>query len=324
MLNGYEFHKTEMGIKVKLSLVVPCFNEENNVIPFFDAVKSAFDGKIESYEVIFVNDGSRDNTLKKLKELYSREKCARVISFSRNFGKEAAILAGLRSAVGEYTAIIDADLQQLPETVLEMVRILDEKPECDCVAAYQDKRRENPFLKISKFLFYKLMNGVCDVKLHADASDFRTFRKNMREAILSLPEKSRFSKGIFAWVGFNTEYLPYIAGKRFSGKSAWSIKKLFRYSMDGITDFSVSPLKIPTACGIFSVILAVIWFLVMLVMGRVTSFSGEIILDAILFLWGLSSVFIGIIGTYIAKNHTEIKDRPAYIIKECLNHDDEK
>ncbi len=301
---------------MKLSLIVPCYNEVNNVRPFFEACRSAFSGEIGSYEVIFVNDGSGDGTEAELLKLHAEEKCVSVITFSRNFGKEAAMLAGLEKAGGEYISIIDADLQQKPETVLEMVRILDDDPGYDCVAAYQEKRREGIFKKVAKSLFYKLINRMGEVKLHPDASDFRTFRRCVAEAILSLPEYHRFSKGIFSWVGFETYYLPYVADKRNSGKSTWSLRKLFRYSVDGITDYSVSPLKIPARAGILAIAASAVYFIVKLISGTLTEFSNGVLFALILLLWGIMCIFIGIVGTYVSKDYTENKRRPKYIIKD--------
>ena len=195
---------------MKLSLVVPCYNEAENVAAFQDAVIGAFKNCGYDYEIVFVNDGSRDATLHNLKKLYAAQKCpVKVVSFSRNFGKEAGIYAGMQHAVGEYTALIDADLQQRPEIVRDMVKILDEQPDYDVVAAYQDRRREGKFLSLFKKAFYTIINKLSDVPLHADASDFRTFRRSVAESILQIGEYHRFSKGIFAWVGYSTCFIPY-------------------------------------------------------------------------------------------------------------------
>ena len=197
---------------MKLSLVVPCYNEEENVAAFQKAVMHAFQGCGYAYEIIYVDDGSSDQTLPELEKLYAAQDCpVSVISFSRNFGKEAGLYAGLSRAKGDYISLIDADLQQRPELVREMVEILDAKPEFDIVAAYQDKRGDGKVLTFFKENFYRLINQLSTVKLRPDASDFRTFRRKVAESILALPEYHRFSKGIFAWVGYNTCYInPFI------------------------------------------------------------------------------------------------------------------
>ena len=224
---------------MRLSLVVPCYNEAENVAAFQEAVIGAFAGCGYDYEIVFVNDGSRDATLHNLKKLYAAQTCpVKVISFSRNFGKEAAIYAGMEHAEGEYISLIDADLQQRPEIVAQMVQILEDKPDCDVVAAYQDRRGEGKVLSFFKKSFYSVINHLSDVKLRSDASDFRTFRRSVRDSILDLAEYHRFSKGIFAWVGYNTEFIPYTACERHSGTTKWNFWKLLNYAIEGIVGFS--------------------------------------------------------------------------------------
>ena len=227
---------------MKLSLVVPCYNEEENVAAFQQAVIDAFQNCGYSYEIIFVDDGSSDGTLTQLEALYRNQACpVSVVSFSRNFGKEAGLYAGLRHAKGAYISLIDADLQQRPELVRQMVEILEAQPEYDIVAAYQDKRGDGKVLSFFKEGFYSLINRLSTVKLRPDASDFRTFRRKVAESILALPEYHRFSKGIFAWVGYDTCFIPYTACERAAGTTKWSFKKLFRYAIDGIIGFSTAP-----------------------------------------------------------------------------------
>ena len=215
---------------MKLSLIVPCYNEAENVAAFQAATIQAFDGCGYDYELIFVDDGSKDATLHNLKKLHAEQKCpVKVVSFSRNFGKEAGLYAGLSHADGEYISLIDADLQQRPEIVRNMVQILDEKPEIDVVAAYQDRRRESKVLSFFKKSFYAIINKLSTVKLQPDASDFRTFRRSVAESILELGEYHRFSKGIFAWVGYETEFIPYTACERAAGTTKWnSVSPLLR------------------------------------------------------------------------------------------------
>lgn len=308
---------------MKLSLVVPCYNEEDNVELFYQEVKRCFQDKISDYEVIFVNDGSQDNTMKKLKEIYkNREKDnVKVIGFSRNFGKEAAIYAGLKNALGEYTAIIDADLQQRPQVVLSMVEILEKEETYDCVAAFQEKRNEGVVLSFFKRAFYRIINMVADTKFVSGASDFRCFRQNMRSAIISMSEYHRFSKGIFSWVGFETKYIPYKAEQRNSGTSKWSFRKLYKYGMDGILSFSIAPLKLATYVGTICAFLALVYmFIVFLqkLMFGINVPGHATVVTLILFMGGTQLFFLGILGEYISKMYIQEKNRPIYITKETF------
>ena len=235
---------------MKLSLVVPCYNEAENVAAFQEAVYTAFQDCLYDYEIVFVNDGSHDATLHNLKKLYRDQKCpVKVISFSRNFGKEAAIFAGMQHASGEYICLIDADLQQRPEIARQMVQILDEQPQYDVVAAYQDRRGEGKILSLFKKCFYSIINKLSDVTLRSDASDFRTFRRSVRDSIMELAEYHRFSKGIFAWVGYETCFIPYTACERLAGKTKWSFRKLLNYAIEGIIGFSTAPLRMSSCLG---------------------------------------------------------------------------
>jgi glycosyltransferase involved in cell wall biosynthesis len=308
---------------MKLSLVVPCYNEEENVELFYTEVNKCFAGKIQDYEFIFVNDGSKDKTMKKLKEIYKNRKSdnVKLIGFSRNFGKEAAIYAGMQQAGGEYTTVIDADLQQRPEVVVEMVRILEENEDYDCVAAFQEKRSEGKVLTFFKNTFYKIINTVADTEFISGASDFRTFRANMREAILSMSEYHRFSKGIFSWVGFETKFIPYVAEQRNAGTSKWSFKKLFKYGMDGIISFSVAPLRMATwagtICAELALLYMVIVFLQKLFFGIDVPGHATIV-TLILFIGGVQLFFLGILGEYISKMYIQEKRRPIYITRETF------
>ncbi len=307
---------------MKLSLVVPCYNEEENVNDFFDATCQAFAGKIADYEMIFVNDGSKDGTLKALHGLNEKapDKVA-VVSFSRNFGKEAAILAGLRHAKGDLVCFIDADLQQRPEVVCQMVDFLDEHAEYDSVAAYQERRKEGKVLSGFKKLFYKLINKISDTEFKNGASDFRTIRRCVADAILSMPEYSRFSKGIFSWVGFETYYMPYEVQARNAGESKWSFLKLFRYAVEGFISFSTFPLKIATYIGVFASISSILYLFVVVI--QKIFFSIDVpgyatIVVLILLIGGIQLLILGIIGEYLARIYLQSKNRPIYIEKEYL------
>ena len=309
---------------MKLSLVVPCYNEAENVAAFQDAVIGAFDGCGYDYEIVFINDGSRDATLHNLKKLHASQKCpVKVISFSRNFGKEAGIFAGLQHADGEYISLIDADLQQRPEIVREMVTILDEKPECDVVAAYQDRRREGKVLSFFTRSFYTIINKLSSVALQPDASDFRTFRRSVRDSILELAEYHRFSKGIFAWVGYDTHFIPYTACERAAGTTKWSFWKLVNYAVEGIIGYSTAPLRLATVLGTVSGIAAVfylIWVLLEKLIWGIDVPGYATIIVLILFFGCVQLFCIGIIGEYVGRTFEQSKDRPVYIAKEILDY----
>ena len=310
---------------MKLSLVVPCYNEAENVAAFQNAVIGAFDGCGYDYEIIFVDDGSRDATLHNLRKLHTAQKCpVKVISFSRNFGKEAGIYAGMEHASGEYISLIDADLQQRPEIVRDMVRILDESPEYDVVAAYQDRRGEGKVLSFFKKSFYSVINHLSGVKLKSDASDFRTFRRSVRDSILALGEYHRFSKGIFAWVGYNTCFIPYTACERAAGETKWNFRKLMNYAIEGIIGYSTAPLRLATCLGGISAVIALIYLVVVilqkLIWGiNVPGYATIIVL--ILFFGAMQLLCIGIIGEYVGRTFEQSKDRPIYIAKEILDHE---
>ena len=308
---------------MKLSLVVPCYNEAENVAAFQDCVIQAFQDCGYDYEIIFVNDGSKDATLHNLRKLHSAQKCpVKVVSFSRNFGKEAAIFAGLNHAYGEYTALIDADLQQRPEIVRDMVQILDEQPEYDVVAAYQDRRGEGKGLSFFKKYFYSIINMLSKVTLQPDASDFRTFRSSVRDSILELKEYHRFSKGIFAWVGYDTCFIPYTACERAAGTTKWSFWKLVNYAIEGIIGYSTAPLRLATVLGSATGIAAVlylIWVIIEKLFFGIDVPGYATIIVLILFFSCVQLFCIGIIGEYVGRTFEQSKDRPIYIEKEFLD-----
>ena len=308
---------------MKLSLIVPCYNEAENVAAFQDAVIGAFAGCGYDYEIVFINDGSRDATLHNLKKLHAAQKCpVKVISFSRNFGKEAAMYAGLSKAKGDLVCIIDADLQQRPEIAREMVRILDKNPEYDLVAAYQDRRGEGKLLSFFKKSFYRVINHLSNVNLHADASDFRTMRRNVADSIIALGEYHRFSKGIFAWVGYNTCFIPYTACERAAGTTKWSFWKLVNYAIEGIIGYSTAPLRLATVLGSVTGIAAVlylIWVIIEKLFFGIDVPGYATIIVLILFFSCVQLFCIGIIGEYVGRTFEQSKDRPIYIEKEFLD-----
>ncbi|MDD2181567.1 MAG: glycosyltransferase family 2 protein [Bacilli bacterium] len=309
---------------MKLSLVVPCYNEEENVELFYNEVVKSFKGENFKYEIIFINDGSKDETVTILKDIASNSKeNIKIINFSRNFGKEAGMYAGLKESSGDYVSIIDADLQQHPSLVLEMLNILEGNPEHDSVAAFQEKRKDPFFKRIFSNLFYKIINKISDIEFVPGASDFRLLNRNMVNAILEMSEYYRFSKGIFSFVGFNTYYIPYEAEKRAHGSSKWSFWGLFKYAIEGIVAFTTAPLRIATFIGILISLIAFIYLLILVIQTialgiAVPGYAST--LGAVLLLGGIQLFALGIIGEYLGRTYVETKRRPIYIAKEVIDN----
>ena len=309
---------------MKLSLIVPCYNEEGNVEKFLDLVNEVFEGKVADFEFVFVNDGSRDNTRQILKNLYynkNDKKNIQVLSFSRNFGKEAAIYAGLSHAKGDVVCLIDADLQQRPEVVLEMLEVMNSDEDIDCVTAYQEKRKEGKVISAVKSMFYEIINKISDVPFVNGASDFRLLKRNVVNALLQMTEYHRFSKGMFSYVGFNTKYIPYEVAERESGESKWSIRKLIKYALEGIFAFSTMPLKISMFIGIAFVMLSLGLFVFSFFTAIDITLVTLRLMSAIFFVGGVILAVLGIIGEYLSKMYVQGKDRPVYILKEHLDDD---
>ena len=311
---------------MKLSLVIPCYNEQDNVELFYNTATEVFKDKGFDYELIFVNDGSRDQTMDKLRHIYEiSDENVKVVGFSRNFGKESAIYAGLKESRGEMVCLIDADMQQRPELVLDMMAVLDKDPNYDAVACYQEGRRESKILSAFKNCFYKIINKISEIEFKSGASDFRLLRRRVVDAVLSMSEYHRFSKGIFSWVGFNTYYMPYIVEDRANGTSKWNFAKLFKYAMDGIIAFTTTPLKIATYIGLTSSAASIIYMIVVIIQKlafgiKVPGYATTVVL--ILLLGGLQLFCIGMVGEYLARTYIETKHRPIYIAKEVLDYED--
>ncbi|HEM2831967.1 TPA: glycosyltransferase family 2 protein [Streptococcus suis] len=303
-----------------ISVIVPCFNEEEAIPYFYDAMEKVRKEMGEQFEYIFVNDGSKDRTLTVLRQLSGQDRAVRYLSFSRNFGKEAALYAGLQAAQGELVTVMDVDLQDPPEMLMEMNAMLDGNPDLDCVGTRRVSRDgEPPIRSFFAKLFYKLMNKISQVEVVDGARDFRLMRRHMVDAILSVSEYNRFSKGIFAWVGFETEYLPYENVERVAGETSWSFWKLLSYSIEGIINFSDTPLNIASYTGFFTFLLSLV--LMVFVVFKTLVFGDPTIgwpstICIILFLGGLQLMTIGILGKYLAKVFLETKKRPIYIVKE--------
>lgn len=305
-----------------LSLVVPCFNEEDNVEKLYSQTVTAFENNIDEYEFVFVDDGSSDKTLERLHSLFDKDgQRVQVLSFSRNFGKEAAIYAGLKNVRGDFACIIDADLQQRPEVVIEMMNVIKEDETVDCVTAYQAERKENRVMSAFKSSFYKMINRMSEVDFVNGASDFRLMNRKMIDAVIDMGEYHRFSKGIFGFVGFNTKYIPYEVQERENGTSKWNFFKLFKYAVEGIISFSSFPLKLSAYVGFFSAFFSVI-YLVLVIIKRlaygvdVPGYASIVVL--VLFLGGLQLMSLGILGEYMSKVYEQVKNRPIYILKEHL------
>lgn len=302
----------------KISIVVPCYNEEKNINNFYEEMIKTLEKVKEnySYEIIFVNDGSNDQTEIEVKKIRKTDKNVILISFSRNFGKEAAIYAGLNNATGDLVALIDADLQHPPITILEMIKGINEG--YDVVATKRKNRKGEPIIKsaFSK-MFYKMMRMF--IPIEKNVQDFRLMKKEVVDAILSLKEYNRFSKGIFTWVGFNIKYIEIENIERKAGKTKWSFRKLFSYAIEGITSFTTAPLKASTLMGfcisIIAIISTIVIILQTIIYGKDVPGYASII-TAILFMGGVQLISIGILSEYISKMYLEIKKRPKYIIKK--------
>lgn len=300
---------------MEISVVVPCYNEAPTILEFHKLLTESLKKENLTYELIMVDDGSEDDTMERLRSITKKDKSVKVISFSRNFGKEAAMLAGLKHCNGKYVAIMDADLQHTPEVLLKMYDKLIKNPEYDVVASYKESRYDEKTIKRTLIsLFYRINNFVSDVKLLPGASDFRIFKSAVKDAIVSLPEKTRFLKGIFAWVGFNTIYMPYTPSKREYGSSKWSIFKLIKYSLGGIISFSTKPIKGVFVIGLLCFMICLINFILM----------GYLSSRTIILLIGIVLLCLGVISLYISRIYSNLLGRPCYIIREKIGFEQKK
>lgn len=300
-------------------MVVPCYNEEENIPLFYKAVTDQYEKLLElgvKTEIIFVDDGSSDKTVQKVYELQDIDSGVKLVELSRNFGKEAAMYAGLLEAAGDLTAIIDVDLQDPPSMLPEMAESVI-SGECDCVATRRVSRQgEPPIRSFFARCFYKIMNRLSDVQLMDGARDFRVMSREMTEAILAVSERNRFSKGIFAWVGFKTKWLEYENIERTAGKTKWSFFKLFVYAVDGIIAFSAKPLSITSFIGLLFCFISLL--LIILIIVRKLIFGDPVsgwpsLACIIFFVAGIQLFCIGIVGLYVSKTYSESKRRPMFI-----------
>ncbi|AUA19289.1 glycosyltransferase family 2 protein [Streptococcus suis] len=304
----------------KLSVVVPCFNEEKTIVPFLEAItkiENELSSKLQ-FSYIFIDDGSSDGTLKVLKEVSSQNPNIHFISFSRNFGKEAALLAGLESTDGDFVTVMDVDLQDPPELLIEMYSKINEG--YDIVATRRSNRTGEPVIR-SFFanLFYKIMNRVSSTEMVDGARDFRLMTRQVVNSILELKEVNRFSKGLFSWVGYKVTYISYENRERIAGETSWNFWSLFKYSVEGFINFSDVPLTLATWAGLCSFIVSIISTIFVII--RQLIFADPVpgwasLVTVILFLGGIQLLALGIIGKYISKIFLETKKRPIYIVKE--------
>ena len=308
---------------VLISLIVPCYNEEGSLPILYEALCDVrkSDTAARNYEFIFVNDGSRDKTADIIRELAANDKGVKYIFFSRNFGKEAAMYAGMEKAKGDYIAILDADMQDPPSLIPEMIKDLD-SGEYDIVAARRVTRKGEPKIR-SWFArrFYRLINRMCDVEIADGARDFRLMKREVVDSILSLTERQRFSKGIFAWVGFRTKWVEHENVERVAGETKWSFWKLFRYAIDGIVAFTTAPLRLATYMGFFFAFAGFVYMLYYFIRAIIEQIWDRVagypsLLCFILFIGGLILMALGLIGEYIGRIYIEAKARPIYITSE--------
>lgn len=303
-----------------VTLIVPCFNEAD-VLPMLYKEVSRVISSLSfrySFELLFVDDGSNDETLNIIKAIAERNTQVKYISFSRNFGKEAAMLAGMKNANSDFVGIIDADLQHSPDLIPEMLVAVDDEGHDVAAAKRSDRAGEAKIKSALSAQFYKVINKISETKIDDNAQDFRIMKKAVVDAIVSLEEKNRFSKGIFSWVGFNVKWFPHENRERAAGETKWSIRKLMRYALDGIMSFTVSPLRlsfiVAVVLGILSVILA---FLGLVIPFNLPDYRiYMLLLGAIFFVTAIVCVLTGIVGEYLGRAYIEIKSRPVYIISE--------
>ena len=301
-----------------ISVVIPCFNEEDSIPFFYSEMERIQIEMKKKFEYIFINDGSTDNTLSVLRRLNASNPNVHYLSFSRNFGKEAALYAGLQRATGDYVTVMDADLQDPPELLIEMYAKIQEG--YDVVGTRRaDRKGEPPSRSLFAKAFYWLINKVSDTELVDGARDFRLMTRQVVDAILELKEVNRFSKGLFSWVGFDVAYVSYENRERVAGETSWSFWKLLNYSLDGFINFSEVPLKLATWAGTFSFLISLVGIFFVVI--RKLTIGGSVagwasLVSIILFIGGIQLLALGIIGNYISKIFLETKKRPVYIVKE--------
>lgn len=306
---------------MKLSIIVPCYNEEQSLPLFYPELKKYTDQLEQEIEVILVDDGSKDNTLNVIKDLKSKNKEIIGISFSRNFGKESGILAGLKESTGDLVVLMDADLQDPPYLLPEMIKAITEEG-YDSVATYRvDRAGEPPIRSFFARQFYRLINRISDVEIVDGARDYRLMTRVMVDSIISLSEYHRFSKGIFTWVGFKTKYIAFENIERVAGETKWNFWKLFKYAIEGIVAFTTAPLRISMVMGFFVSFVTLLYMIYVVIKALI--FGDPVagypsMMAIILFLGGVQLLGIGVLGEYLSKTYMEVKNRPHYIVKNRI------
>lgn len=323
MLSDYVKINAEVrDMNKKISIVVPCYNEFETVELFYNATTPVLEEIGYDYEIIYINDGSKDKTIYKLTEMVQTKSHMTVIDFSRNFGKEAAMYAGLQQATGDYVVVMDVDLQDPPHMLKEMIKGIEEEG-YDVVGTRRISRDgEPPIRSFFARQFYKIINKFIDVEIVDGARDYRMMRRNVVDAILNVTEYNRFSKGIFAWVGFKTKYLEYKNVERVAGETSWSFWKLLKYAIEGIVAFTTAPLQIATILGLLISVFAFLYMIVVFVKALI--FGDPVagypsMMVVITLLGGIQLLCLGVLGEYIAKMYMEVKKRPVYIVNEVIS-----
>lgn len=303
----------------KIDIIIPCYNEEESLEMFESCIENVFH-KLPKYQysIIYINDGSKDHTLDIIRAYAEEKENVEYISFARNFGKEAGILAGLAHSSGDYVAVMDADLQHPPELIPQMLEKLEMGYDC-CMAKRVSRKGEGWMRRKLSRMFYRFMNLITSIELVQGSTDFCLMKRQMVAAVLSLHERERFTKGIFNWVGFNKTYIEYENVERVAGESKWSFKSLFNYAVSGITAFSVVPLRLASIIGLIVMLIAFLYALTIFISTLAsnsvkTGYASQIIIQ--LFLGGIIIFLLGVIGEYLSKIYIEVKGRPVYIIKE--------
>ena len=304
-----------------ISVIVPCWNEEETIPIYYEHMCPVMDAIDADCELIFVDDGSQDATLSEMKKLSEKDARCQYLSFSRNFGKEAAIYAGLCKAKGDYVVVMDVDLQDPPELIPEMLDII-RQGEYDCVGTRRvDRKGEPPVRSFFARMFYKLMNHISDVEIVDGARDFRLMTRRYVNSLLEMKEYNRFSKGLFGWVGYKTKWLEYENVERTHGETKWSFWKLFLYSLDGITAFSTVPLAISSIMGVVFCIIAFVAIIALIIKNLIyhdPTPGWPSMVCIILLVSGVQLFCLGIVGQYLSKTYLEVKKRPIYLVKEEL------
>ena len=308
-----------------VSLIIPCYNEEESLPYLYKELCSvAEEMNTYEFEFLFINDGSRDDTLKRLKEFSKEDNRVVYLSFSRNFGKESAMYAGFCNAKGDYVSVMDADMQDPPSLLPKMMELL-ESGEYDSVATRRMNRKGEPLLRsLFAKMFYRIINKISDADVVDGARDFRLMKRQMVDAIVEMSECNRFSKGIFGWIGFRTYWLSYENVGRVAGKTKWSFRKLFNYALEGIVGFSTAPLRISVYLGSFTALAAIIYLIAVVIekLAYGIDVPGYATIIVLILLLGSMQLFcLGIIGEYVGKIFEQSKDRPIYIAKEIIDHE---